>query len=475
MPRSPKHTVPRVTQGVVLRYYSKLPKNGASDYYVLEQGQYAIRWCVLRVQRSQIQIGLRKGQTWHALAVVPKDATLDDIDSFREACREKSRELEDEDAEPSLREGRRLTWAKAWEAFREDYSKRRLPTGSPRTLDFYDDLFGAHILPLYGSTTFGEFAALSAAEIDRIPEVIADRVREARPHFNGRHTGNHCLRAMRMVWERSRRRGWIAKDPFLDVAELPTKSAEVFLEDADLAAIGEAMRYLEALAVLGSADSRQVPSLGALLAVRVVLYTGLRHREELLRGKLSWLRTDYGILRLEVPRAKGQRGREEGRIVYLGPDALRCLREIPRPEGCDDLVPGRIPGTQMNRLTEPWERIVLEARRILEKSDAQAPSAIRRARIVGYQGEKRVELYAGSLRIPVKATRHTIKTVHPRAGIAPDHSRQLLGHEAASLGDRVYLHQHGESLAKAAASAENFIRRLLSDGESVVLRFKRSG
>jgi len=55
------------------------------------------------------------------LAVVPKDATLDDIDSFREACREKSRELEDEDAEPSLREGRRLTWAKAWEAFREDY------------------------------------------------------------------------------------------------------------------------------------------------------------------------------------------------------------------------------------------------------------------------------------------------------------------------------------------------------------------
>ena len=53
--------LPQVTQGVVLQDYSKLPKNGASDYYVLEQGQYAIRWCVLRVQRSQIQIGLRKG------------------------------------------------------------------------------------------------------------------------------------------------------------------------------------------------------------------------------------------------------------------------------------------------------------------------------------------------------------------------------------------------------------------------------
>ncbi len=111
MPRAPKNTVPRVTQDVVRRYYGRLPKNGANDYYVLESGQHAIRWCVLRVQRTQIQIGLRKGQSWHPVSVVGREVSLEDVEAFRDACRRKSRELEDEDAEPSLREGRRMTWA----------------------------------------------------------------------------------------------------------------------------------------------------------------------------------------------------------------------------------------------------------------------------------------------------------------------------------------------------------------------------
>jgi hypothetical protein len=129
----------------------------------------------------------------------------------------------------------------------------------------------------------------------------------------------------------------------------------------------------------------------------------------------------------------------------------------------------------MDRLTETWERIVLEARKTLEVNPSTAPSTIRRARIVGYEGEKRVTLREGALRVPVKVTRHTIKTVHPRAGIAVDHSRQLLGHEAASLGDRVYLHQHGASLSEAAGKAEAFIRRLMGDVQEGVLPFRRSG
>lgn len=44
------------------------------------------------------------------------------------------------------------------------------------------------------------------------------------------------------------------------------------------------MRNLEALAVLDSADTRQIPSLDALLAVQVVPYTGLCHCEELLKA-----------------------------------------------------------------------------------------------------------------------------------------------------------------------------------------------
>jgi hypothetical protein len=66
-------------------------------------------------------------------------------------------------------------------------------------------------------------------------------------------------------------------------------------------------------------------------------------------------------------------------------------------------------------------------------------------------------------RIAVKVLRHTAKATHPRVGIAPEHSAQLLGHQAASLGERVYLHHHGLSLVKAAEAYENFVRQLLGD------------
>jgi hypothetical protein len=69
MARAPKNTVPLITQAVVQRYYQRLPGPGESAYYVLETGPSRIPWCALRVQRTQIQIGLRKG-TWVPLGVV---------------------------------------------------------------------------------------------------------------------------------------------------------------------------------------------------------------------------------------------------------------------------------------------------------------------------------------------------------------------------------------------------------------------
>lgn len=476
MPRAAARTVPRINPDVVRKFYRQLPQTGASDYYVMEKGQHAINWCCLRVQRTQVQIGLRKTK-WFPVGVVSRAAALQEIEDLRDRCRKLARELEDEETEPSLKTGRSTTWAEAWTAFRAEYERRKAGKRSPRTLEFYEDLFRCHVLPLYGGQTLTDFAALPSSEIGSIPETVANRVKGTRSHADGSHTGNHVLRAMSMVWEWCRRAGWIVKDPFLQAEELQTKSAEVFLEDADLAAIGAALRALEAEASAGTDVTRQVPSKAALLALRVVLYTGCRHREELLLGKLEWLRTDFGIPRIEVPRAKGERREARGRFVYLGPDALRCVENIPRAPGCDDLVPGRKPGSPMHRLTEAWERVILEARRILEKRKAQGrsmpPSVILKARIVGYKGEQRVELYPGSVRVPVKATRHTIKTIHPRAGIAPDYSRQLMGHEAAALGDRVYLHQHGPSLSEAAATAETYIRGLMGDLEEGVLRFRR--
>ncbi len=472
--RSVKQTVPRINLEVIRRAYSKLAN--PNPYYIYEAGRDAIQGCAIRVLRKEVQIGTRadRGGTWVKVSVVPRDVTIEELEGLRAEVRRKIREVEDEEIEPGLREGRRMTWASAWELFNADYRQRRQGKRSPRTLEFYEDLFNCHVLPLYGSFTLTEFAQLRPAEIDQIPREVASRVRTLRPWADGSHTGNHVLRAMRMVWEWCRRNGWIVKDPFLKAEELETHSADVFLEDADLSALGEALRFLETQAREGS-PSIPFPSRRSLLALRIVLYTGCRHVEELCRGKLSWLRTDHGIPRLEIPRAKGDRGGANGRFLYLGSHGLQCLLAIPRPPLCDDLVPGSLPGTQMNRLTEPWERLVLEARRILEAHQAQQqapiPSAIMRARIVGYRGNDRVTLFPGDLRIPVKATRHTIKTIHPRTGIDPQHSRQLMGHEAASLGERVYLHQHGPSLSTAAAKVETFVRQLMGDFEEGVLEW----
>lgn len=120
------------------------------------------------------------------------------------------------------------------------------------------------------------------------------------------------------------------------------------------------------------------------------------------------------VPRIEVPRAKGDRGTRQGRFIYLGPHGLHCLLTIPRREGCDDLVPGRLPGTQLARLTEVWERTLVEARKILLAWQAEQSSplvsSILKARLVGYQGETRVDLYGGGLRIPVKALRPTVRS-----------------------------------------------------------------
>jgi hypothetical protein len=460
-------TVPRLTPNVVRRCYAKMA--ASSPYYVYEAGRDALKGCALRVLRREVQVGARadRGKTWLKLAVVRPDVTSEELEALRDLARKKIRELEDEELEPSLREARRLTIAELWKAYRDDYMRRRHSKRSPRTLEQRDSFWNCHLLPLYGDLTLSEFASLPHQQIAAIPEVISERVRQNRAWTEGRHTGNHCVNALRMAWEFARRRGWIVKDPLKEIDLLDTSSAKVYLEDEDLAAVGEALRSLERIAAGSTAHSRHGPAMTSLLALRVAIYTGCRHVEELLKGKVSWLRQDHGVARLEVPRAKGDRGDRHGRFVYLGPDGLRCLLAIARPEGCDNLVPSRLAGTQMSRLTETWERVLLESRKLLlnreEGVGARQVSSILNARLVGYQGETRITLYEGNLRIPVKALRHTIKTIHPRAGIAPDHSRQLLGHEAVGIGERVYLHQHGPSLSKAAARAEEYIRGLMGE------------
>jgi len=206
------------------------------------------------------------------------------------------------------------------------------------------------------------------------------------------------------------------------------RRSEEFLDAEGYAAVGKVLRDFEArLAQGGEAPLSQ----RTLLALRVAIYTGVRHRSELLWTHLEWCRLDDAVPRIGIPRAKGDRGSQGGgRWIFLGPDSVRCLKAIHRPPGSEHLtVPGDKVGQPLYRLNEAWE-VVLRT--------------------------------AGLAQVPVKALRHGFST-HSVGIIASEHRAQLMGHQGRPMTDTVYLHRHGPDLAHAAALVEAHLRALLGD------------
>ena|GEM_PF-1305151 len=456
IPRSSsRRTVfPRITPDVVRYAYEHLAET--NPYYIREVGRDAIRACMLRVQRHSVELGARLdgGNRWQRVARVYLDSTIADLDQARLAVRRIVRAVEDEDEEPSLRMGRQMTVEHLWQDFRAEYVRKKSTKRSARTLEFYDFLWRVHLLPRLGASRLKE---VTPARVEQLIEGVAAQVQAVRPWTDGHPTANHCLFQGRTVFEFARRQGYLLKNPFLEAEPFDVVSAH-YLRDLDLTAIGDALRELEERARHSGPMSRHVPSSTALAALRIAVYTGCRHRAELLAGDLTWFKGDLGIPRLEIPRAKGDRRRGQGRFLYLGPHAVQLLRAIPRPAGSILLVPGRLPGQHLHRLNETWDAVLTSARSRLRVLQAASPTPLDTA-VLG------ARIWPGETgdRVPVKVLRHTAKTIHPRAGIAPEHSAQLLGHEAATLGERVYLHHHGPSLLRAAALYESFVRELLGD------------
>ncbi|HYH45938.1 MAG TPA: hypothetical protein VEG34_09635, partial [Thermoanaerobaculia bacterium] len=431
-------------------------------YYIadLETG------CHLRVLRSEVQIGVRldNGTRWRKVALVPEDVSIEDLDALRIESRRAVREVEDEEEAPSLRDGRLLTVATLRAEFRAAYLEKRGAHRSPRTVAFYDGLWGSHLAPEIGDLKLTEVRPSIA---ERLHRRVRQRVQESRPHADGRITANHVAAYGRTLFEYARRKGKILRNPFDDLTPYDVEPSDICLRDDDLDAVGEAIRALEDLAA--SRDSRHAPSLSSLAALRVVAYTGVRHRVELVWLPVASLKDPHGrVPRLELLRSKGDRGSRRGRFVYLGPDSVARLLAIHRPSGSEGLlVPGRLPGKPLFRLNETWARVLRDAAVILaRRADAGdvLDSEILARRSAG-----------GEVEIDVKALRHTFRTNLPRAGVRPEHGQQLLGHRGAAVTDTVYLHEHGPALAEAAARIEAFTRGLMGEGqrEVGVLEFRR--
>lgn len=119
--------VPRITVAVVHQAWKSL--STGSPYFIYERGtgKDNVPGCALRIQRRSVQIGTRadRGATWIAVAEVRPDIDIQALDDLRLEVRQKIRELEDEDDEPTLRDGRRMRVRELHSLFRAHIVQHR--------------------------------------------------------------------------------------------------------------------------------------------------------------------------------------------------------------------------------------------------------------------------------------------------------------------------------------------------------------
>jgi integrase len=431
--------VARINPDVIRRAFREPDKSKArSGYFVLERGGTLV---CLRVRGTSVHLGVRYKSQWHKVAAVSTEMSIQDVEGLRAEAVLLARRLQDEEVVPGLARGRAMTVEKLHEEFMRDFRETRGESRSEKTLECYEELWRVHLLPKVGSLKLTDITADVVHNLRReIPLDVLTRVPSAKA--GGRPIANRALQQLDAALNFAYRREWISRNPASArlVPRYQETRATEFLDAAGYSSVGAVLRDLEAQLAAG----RSAPiSLTTLYALRITIYTGVRHRSELLWTQWEWCQLDSTVPRIGVPRAKGDRGGAGGRWIFLGPDSVRLLRAIPRRAGSEHLtVPGKRSGAPLFRLNEAWSLILKEA---------------------------------GLPPMTVKALRHSWST-HSVGIIAPEHRQQLMGHRGMAMTDTVYLHQHGPDLGRAATKVEEHLRVLLGDvvpESSRVLAFDR--
>lgn len=426
MPRTPSRPpVPRINPAVINEAFRR-PATTEAGYYILEKGKTLV---CLRVRKTSAQIGVRHKSRWHPVATLSAGMSIQEVEDLRIGALRLARQLQDGEGIPGLSRGQSMTLAQLHQEYMADLRETRGEVLSENTLKNYDDVWRLYLLPAAGHLTLPRLTVEVARQIKRdIPALVLKSRPEA--SSGGRYMANAALQQLYSALDFAYRMEWVTRNVASArlVPRYVKRRSEEFLDAAGYTAVGQVLRDLEHRL----SEGRESPlSVRTLLALRVAIYTGVRHRSELLWTRLEWCRLEDNVPRIGIPRAKGDRGSEGGgRWIFLGPDAVRCLKAIPRPLGSEHLtVPGDKPGQPLYRLNEAW-RVVLRLASLPE--------------------------------IPVKALRHSFST-HSVGIIASEHRAQLMGHQGRPMTDTVYLHRHGPDLARSAFLIEDHLRRLLGD------------
>jgi integrase len=427
MPRRPSHPPVARINPATIREAFRRPAGSDAGYYILEKGRTLV---CLRVRQASVKIGVRHHSRWYSVAEVHAEMSIEEVEGLRLAALQLARQLQDGAGRlPAISRGSSMSVATLHQEFLTDLRETKGEVLRESTLRTYKTVWERYLLPALGHLTLPQISVEVVRQLKRdIPSFAVAQRPECRG--GGRLVANLALQQLSSALDFAVRMEWLSRNVASArlVPRYEKRRSEEFLDAAGYRLVGEVLRDFEERLVQG----RPSPiSLRALLALRVVIYTGVRHRSELLWTRFEWCRFDDPVPRIGIPRAKGDRGGKlGGRWIFLGPDAVRCLREIPRPAGSEHLtVPGKKPGEPYYRLNHAWSEVLRAA---------------------------------GLPEISVKALRHGFST-HSVGIIAPEHRAQLMGHRGRPMTDTVYLHQHGPDLAQAAARVEAHLRRLMGD------------
>lgn len=207
-------------------------------------------------------------------------------------------------------------------------------------------------------------------------------------------------------------------NPCRHVRKFKEEKRRRFLSELELADLGQSLANAES----GELKTRRgaAISIFAIAALRLLILTGARKGEIL---SLRWSDVNLDAGRLELSDSK-----TGAKFVYLPPHAVELVRNLPRLEGNDHVIPGAKRGAALVNLKDPWDAI----RRDADIEDVR-----------------------------IHDLRHTFASFGAANGMSLPILGALLGHREASTTAR-YAHLADDPLRSAADAIGSHIAQIMA-------------
>ena len=238
---------------------------------------------------------------------------------------------------------------------------------------------------------------------------------------------NRVLAVVSSIWTQAAKRDEVDANanPARGLERNPERKVERYLSTEEFARIGEVLRAAETVGLPWDIDevkaSKHLPKEEnrltvidpfAIAAIRLLLFTGAR-LDEIVKAKWSEFDQERGV----IVKSKHKTSRKTGnKAIMLSAPALEVLANLPRIEGNDYIIAGKLAGKPRSDLNKPW-------------------AAIRRA--------------AGLADMRAHDLRHSFASVGVGGNMALPLVGKLLGHTQTQTTAR-YAHLADDPLKKAA-------------------------